>query len=118
MLLFITGSALLRMLNHILTDEVFNSGVTDYLNSKMYGNAEQKDLWSALTTAARRKGDFDADVAVVMDSWTLQTGFPVLTVERNYENGSVTFTQVNFFSLFSIIFSPSLVDFMAPNHKV
>lgn len=85
------------MLNHILTDEVFNSGVTDYLNAKMYGNAEQKDLWSALTTAARKQGDFDADVAVVMDSWTLQTGFPVLTVARNYKDGTVAFSQVSIY---------------------
>lgn len=82
------------MLNHVLTDEVFNSGVTNYLISKMYGNAEQRDLWSALTTAARTKGDFDADVAVVMDSWTLQTGFPVLTVTRDYDRGTVKFSQV------------------------
>ncbi|XP_037296627.1 aminopeptidase N-like [Manduca sexta] len=90
------GSALLRMLNHILTDEVFNAGVTDYLNAKMYGNAEQRDLWSALTTAARKKGDFDADVAVVMDSWTLQTGFPVLTVSRDYKTGSISLSQERF----------------------
>ncbi|KAJ0178640.1 hypothetical protein K1T71_005415 [Dendrolimus kikuchii] len=90
------GSALLRMLNHILTDEVFNSGVTDYLNAKMYGNAEQKDLWTALTTSARKTGDFEADVAVVMDSWTLQTGFPVLTVSRNYNTGTVSFSQDRF----------------------
>uniref|UniRef100_A0A2A4J2H3 Aminopeptidase n=1 Tax=Heliothis virescens TaxID=7102 RepID=A0A2A4J2H3_HELVI len=90
------GSALLRMLNHVLKSDVFNSGVTNYLNSKMYGNAEQRDLWSALTSAARKTGDFDADVAVVMDSWTLQTGFPVLIVTRNYENGTLHFTQERF----------------------
>lgn len=83
------------MLNHILTDEIFKSGVTNYLKTKMYGNAEQKDLWSALTTAARKNGDFDADVAVVMDSWTLQTGFPVLTVTRDYNKGTVKFDQVS-----------------------
>ncbi|PZC76123.1 hypothetical protein B5X24_HaOG205138 [Helicoverpa armigera] len=90
------GSALLRMLNHVLKSDVFNAGVTNYLNSKMYGNAEQRDLWSALTSAARKTGDFDADVAVVMDSWTLQTGFPVLIVTRNYENGTLYFTQERF----------------------
>ncbi|XP_022834841.1 aminopeptidase N [Spodoptera litura] len=90
------GSALLRMLNHVLKSDVFNAGVTNYLNSKMYGNAEQRDLWSALTSAARKTGDFDADVAVVMDSWTLQTGFPVLTVTRDYENGSLLFKQERF----------------------
>lgn len=85
------------MMNHFLTDEVFNSGITDYLNAKKYGDAEQRDLWSALTNAAREKGSFDADVAVVMDSWTLQTGFPVLSITRDYKTGSITFRQVPHF---------------------
>lgn len=90
------GSAILRMMNHFLTDNVFNAGITDYLNAKKFGDAEQRDLWSALTNAAREKNAFDADVAVVMDSWTLQTGFPVLTITRNYNNGSITFRQERF----------------------
>lgn len=88
------GSAILRMMNHFLTDDVFNAGITDYLNAKKFGNAEQKDLWNALTNVARRNGDFDTDVAVVMDSWTLQTGFPVLNVVRNYDTGVIHFSQV------------------------
>ncbi|XP_041970212.1 aminopeptidase N [Aricia agestis] len=90
------GSAILRMMNHFLTDDVFNAGITDYLNAKKFGDAEQRDLWSALTNAAREKGSFDADVAVVMDSWTLQTGFPVLTITRNYENKEISFKQERF----------------------
>lgn len=31
-----------------------------------------------------------------MDTWTLQTGFPVVTVTRNYENKSVTLKQERF----------------------
>lgn len=81
-------------MNHFLTDDVFNNGITDYLNAKKYGDAEQGDLWSALTNAARKRGMFDADVAVVMDSWTLQTGFPVLNIVRDYETNRVTFSQV------------------------
>ncbi|CAH0725375.1 unnamed protein product, partial [Brenthis ino] len=90
------GSAILRMMNHFLTDDVFNAGITDYLNAKKFGDAEQRDLWSALTNAAREKNAFDADVAIVMDSWTLQTGFPVLTITRDYNNGSITFKQERF----------------------
>jgi aminopeptidase N len=33
-------------------------------------------------------------VKEVMDSWTLQTGFPVLTVKRNYQEGTALITQV------------------------
>lgn len=90
------GSAILRMMNHFLTDSVFNAGITDYLNAKKYGDAEQQDLWSALTNAARRRNSFDANVSVVMDSWTLQTGFPVLTITRDYESKEVYFEQERF----------------------
>lgn len=103
--IIIAGSAILRMMNHFLTDDVFNAGITDYLNAKKFGNAEQKDLWNALTSVARRNGDFDTDVAVVMDSWTLQTGFPVLNVVRNYDTGVIQFSQVCLLTLLKYSYS-------------
>ncbi|CAG9794995.1 unnamed protein product [Diatraea saccharalis] len=90
------GSAILRMMNHFLTDDVFNAGITDYLNAKKFGDAEQRDLWSALTNAAHQRGVLDADVAIIMDSWTLQTGFPVLTINRDYNTGVISFKQERF----------------------
>ncbi|CAG5041327.1 unnamed protein product [Parnassius apollo] len=90
------GSAILRMMNHFLTDSVFNAGITAYLNARKFGDAEQRDLWSALTAAAQGSGAFDGDVAVVMDSWTLQTGFPVLTITKDYDTGEIEFKQERF----------------------
>lgn len=42
---------------------------------------------------------FDESISVkeVMDTWTLQTGFPVVHVLRDYEKSSVTFKQERFF---------------------
>ncbi len=34
------------------------------------------------------------NVKEIMDTWTLQTGFPVVTVDRNYESKSATISQV------------------------
>lgn len=36
----------------------------------------------------------DLSVKEIMDTWTLQTGYPVITVKRNYENHNVTVSQV------------------------
>ncbi|XP_053604252.1 aminopeptidase N [Plodia interpunctella] len=103
------GSAILRMMNHFLSDDIFNAGITDYLNAKKYRDAEQRDLWSALTNAARLKGALEVDVAVVMDSWTLQTGFPVLTILRNYDTGAVQFKQERF-----VLISNTSIDQKSP----
>jgi len=66
-----------------------------YIN-RAYQSAEQNDLWYALTKQAHKDKVLDPSVTVkeIMDTWTLQTGFPVVTVSRNYNNGSITLTQV------------------------
>lgn len=47
----------------------------------------QSDLWVAQTEEARinKVLSDDVDVKTVMESWTLQTGYPGITVTRNYE---------------------------------
>lgn len=66
-----------------------------YIN-RAYQSAEQNDLWYALTKQAHKDKVLDPSVTVkeIMDTWTLQTGFPVVTVSRNYNNGSITLIQV------------------------
>lgn len=92
------GASIIRMMDHFLTTEVFKRGLTNYLNSKAYQSAEQNDLWAALTEQAHKDKALDPGVTVkqIMDTWTLQTGFPLVTVARNYNNGSVTLTQERF----------------------
>lgn len=52
----------------------------------------------ALTEQARADGVFQEDMSVkeIMDTWTLQMGFPVVTATRSYENGTVVLTQERF----------------------
>ena len=38
----------------------------------------------------------DLDVKTVMDTWTLQMGFPLVTVTRDYEAGSASCSQARF----------------------
>ncbi|XP_039289965.1 aminopeptidase N isoform X2 [Nilaparvata lugens] len=92
------GAAVIRMMDNFLTTEVFKSGLTKYLEERAYQSATQDDLWQALTDEAHRTGKLPQDVTVkqIMDTWTLQTGFPLVTVTRNYEDGSAEISQKRF----------------------
>lgn len=95
------GSYLLRMMNLFLGEEVFRNGVTNYLIANRFSNAEQDDLWASLTDAAHKAGTLDKGLTVkeIMDTWTLQTGYPVVTVTRDYEKGSATLQQERYLAV-------------------
>ncbi|SCU87998.1 LADA_0E07536g1_1 [Lachancea dasiensis] len=79
------GSSLLRMISVWLGEDVFVKGVSQYLNKFKYGNAKTGDLWDALSDASNK------DVRKVMNIWTKQVGFPVVTVKE--VGHQITFTQ-------------------------
>ncbi|XP_076247540.1 suppressor of ER stress-induced death isoform X2 [Calliopsis andreniformis] len=92
------GASIIRMMDHFLTTNVFKQGLTNYLNERAYQSAEQNDLWYALTKQAHKDRVLDPGITVkqIMDTWTLQTGYPVVTVTRHYNNGSATLVQERF----------------------
>ena len=70
------------MAENFLTLDTFKKGVTNYLKSNEYGNAERDELWQALTDAGREDVQLPPRVSVkdIMDTWTLEPGYPVVTV--------------------------------------
>jgi aminopeptidase N len=54
------------------------------LQTYAYSNAAQDDLWEAYDTQAHADGvlDQNVDVKTIMDTWTLQKGYPVLDVRQ------------------------------------
>ncbi|TDG52379.1 hypothetical protein AWZ03_001209 [Drosophila navojoa] len=89
------GSTVLRMMHMFLGDESFRSGIQNYLQKFSYGNAEQDNLWESLTEAAHK---FKAlpksyDIKRIMDSWTLQTGYPIINITRDYSAGTAKLNQ-------------------------
>nr|CAD7588110.1 unnamed protein product [Timema genevievae] len=89
------GMYILRMMYLFLGEDVFRKGVNQYIKDNLYGNAMQDDLWEMLTTQAHTAGALPEDLTIkaIMDTWTLQTGFPVITAVRDYEHGTATVTQ-------------------------
>ncbi|XP_076855099.1 endoplasmic reticulum aminopeptidase 1b [Brachyhypopomus gauderio] len=73
------GACILHMLREFLTPEVFKMGIVQYLKRYSYQNTVNTHLWESLTT--RQHSDDGLDVKVMMETWTLQEGFPLITVE-------------------------------------
>ncbi|XP_078666409.1 aminopeptidase Ey-like [Branchiostoma floridae x Branchiostoma belcheri] len=89
------GASIIRMMSSFLGSS-YTKGIKSYLERYQFANAVQDDLWNSLTEAAQEDGRTDVQVKEVMDTWTLQMGFPVVTVTRDYSNGRVTATQRHF----------------------
>ncbi|XP_022527297.2 thyrotropin-releasing hormone-degrading ectoenzyme [Astyanax mexicanus] len=90
------GAALIRMLANVMGQAVFQRGLNDYLMTHMYGNAARDDLWNKFSEAMQREGK-DINIKEVMDRWTLQMGYPVVTISKNDSLGNtVTITQEHF----------------------
>ncbi|XP_044735757.1 aminopeptidase N-like [Chrysoperla carnea] len=83
------GSFILRMITLFLGEDVFRQGVSNYLRKYAYGNAVTDDLWAALSEEAHKRGVLQEgmDVKTIMDTWTVQTGYPLVTVTRNPDGG-------------------------------
>lgn len=95
------GATLIRMMTMFLGEDVFQKALHRYLVKHSYANAEQDDLWHELTQVSLLYGGLTRNVTVkeVMDTWTTQTGYPLLTVTRDYTDTSVTVSQKRYLNL-------------------
>ncbi|XP_050293246.1 aminopeptidase N-like isoform X2 [Anthonomus grandis grandis] len=89
------GSSILKMLNYTLTKEVFQKGLHNYLKKFSYKSTNQDDLWGLFTKRAHNQSIIPENVTVkaLMNSWTSQSGYPCITVNRNYSTGIATINQ-------------------------
>ncbi len=65
------------------------------MNNNKYGNAAQDDLWHALTVQSHLDDTLAKTLTVkqIMDTWTLQKGYPVVQVNRDIEGNKLIITQ-------------------------
>ena len=83
------GASVIRMLSAYLGADTFRSGLRRYLERHQYANATTEDLWQALAEESGKP------VKQIMDTWTKQTGYPLLSV--NMGQGAVELHQTRFF---------------------
>ena len=92
------GASLLMMIEGFLSYEIFVKGVNQYLKDNIYSTATRDDLWQALNAAALEDGNLlgGNDMKTIMESWSLQKGYPIVNVEMDGVN-KLTLTQGRYF---------------------
>ena len=83
------GASVIHMLYHYLGEKDFQKGLRSYLKDHSYKNTRTRDLWNSLENASSKP------VKAFMDTWTSQSGYPILKVTDG-DNG-LTITQNSFF---------------------
>ena len=83
------GASVIRMLAAYLGAGTFRTGLQRYLGRHQYANATTEDLWQALAEESGKP------VKRIMDTWTKQTGYPLLSVDTS--QGEVELRQTRFF---------------------
>ncbi|KAK3415642.1 hypothetical protein EUGRSUZ_J02678 [Eucalyptus grandis] len=71
------GSAVIQMLQSYLGDAIFQKPLSSYMKRYAWKNAKTEDLWSVLTEES------SVEVTNLMDTWTKQKGYPLLSVNLN-----------------------------------
>uniref|UniRef100_A0A8D1SL87 Aminopeptidase n=1 Tax=Sus scrofa TaxID=9823 RepID=A0A8D1SL87_PIG len=79
------GASMARMLSSFLNEKIFISALKSYLETFSYSNAEQDDLWRHFQMAVDEQSKIllPATVKSIMDSWTHQSGFPIITLNAS-----------------------------------
>lgn len=101
------GACILNMLRDYLGVDAFKSGIVQYLQKYSYKNTKNEDLWNSMANlcptdsaqpmdgfcSAGQHSSFSShwlqeglDVKAMMNTWTLQKGFPLITVTVRGKN--------------------------------
>ncbi|XP_045481382.1 endoplasmic reticulum aminopeptidase 2-like isoform X3 [Harmonia axyridis] len=72
------GASILHMLGNFLQMDILQSSLNDYLNIYKFKTAETKDFWNVFSKNTNQS----LEVKNIMDTWTNQMGFPLITLIR------------------------------------
>jgi puromycin-sensitive aminopeptidase len=82
------GSCVVRMLENWLGPEMFQKSIAAYMKKYQYNNALSSELWATLAEIS------GLPVNDMMEGWTKQVGFPVLTIheEKFIDNQTIEYS--------------------------
>lgn len=84
------GASVIRMLAAYLGEDDFRKGLQKYLKRHAYANAATNHLWQAFEEVSKKP------VRKIMAQWTKQTGFPLISVDK--QGKQLRISQTRFFA--------------------
>ncbi|XP_066992326.2 aminopeptidase N [Anabrus simplex] len=92
------GGSILRMLSHSLSEKTFQSALRTYLLDRQFDTVTPDDLITHLLSAVEADNSLPPTVNAqsIVESWTEQPGFPVVTVQRCYDDNTAIISQKRF----------------------
>lgn len=79
-ILYEKGGSVLRQIKNYLGDDCFRDGLRHFLKKFSYSNARSDDLWASLEEVSGKP------VSELMESWVLQEGYPLVSIEQDNNN--------------------------------
>lgn len=121
------GACILNMLRDYLSADTFKRGIVQYLQKYSYKNTKNEDLWNSMASICPTDGtqtmdgfcsrshhsaptshwlQEGVDVKTMMNTWTLQKGFPLITItvrgrnvhmkQEHYMKGSESISETGY----------------------
>lgn len=94
------AASVLRMLNYLVTEDLFQLSLQEYLKKFSQNAAEPLDLFTSFDGVLYDK-EYDIGngltVNEFMSNWTLQSGYPVLNISRNAATNTFLVNQGQFY---------------------
>nr|AGT95896.1 aminopeptidase N [Aedes aegypti] len=78
------GAVTLRMVEHLITTEKFQNALRQYIKERAFKSTRPENLFEALNEHG------DASVRDFMEPWTVQPGYPLVTVIGSKDGYSIT----------------------------
>lgn len=83
-IVYAKGARLIKMMYDFIGEESIKSGLKSYFKEFAYKNTVSDDLWKHFSLASGQ------DIKKLMDPWLIQSGMPMLSVDRNGRKIEIT----------------------------
>lgn len=84
------GCAVVKMTSNYVGEDIFFQGIRQYLQKYAYGNTKTTDLWTTLSEVSGKP------VHDIMNVWTTEMGYPVVSVTEDFELSKIHLKQNRF----------------------